>query len=82
MVVGEKISIKDKHSWVAGDGKEDKGTRDISSSLASMKHIELFIQIIVNRDLRFQAQWGDPSMSDRYDCLDIEAIYAPPTLLT
>jgi len=44
------MSIKDKHSWVAGNGKQNKETRDILSSLAGMKHIELFIQIIVSRD--------------------------------
>ena len=50
VVVGDRMSLTDKHSWVVGNGKIDKGTRDISSSIACMKHIELFIQIIVNRD--------------------------------
>ena len=43
MVVGDRMSLIDKHSWVAGNGKIDKGTRDILSSLVCMKHIELFI---------------------------------------
>ena len=43
VVVGEIMSIKDRHSWVAGNGKQDKGTRGMSSSLAGMKYIELFI---------------------------------------
>jgi hypothetical protein len=53
------MSIKDKHSWVAGNGKQDKGTRDISSYLASMKHKELFIQI------NFQQGLKNPSTTGR-----------------
>jgi len=68
--------------WVAEHGKQDKGTRDISSSLVSMKHIKLFIQINCQQGLKITSTPGEPSMSDRYDCLDIEVIYAPPTLLT
>jgi len=58
MVVGEKISIKDKHLWVAGNGKQDKGTRDISSSLASMKHKETFIQINCQQELKIPSTPG------------------------
>ena len=43
--MGDRKSLTDKHSWVADNGKQDKETSDISSSLASMKHIELFIYI-------------------------------------
>ena len=39
------VNIPGCHLWVAGHGKQAKGTRDISSSLASIKHIKLFIQI-------------------------------------
>ena len=58
MVVGEKISIKDKHSWVAGDGKEDKGTRDISSSLASMKHKRLIYPDHCQQGLKILSTMG------------------------
>ena len=82
MVVGEKISIKDKHSWVAGDGKEDKGTRDISSSLVCMRHIKVIYPDHCQQGLKIQDTMGRAKHDRRYDGMAIKVIYAPPTLLS
>ena len=42
-VVGDRISLINKHSWVAEHGKQNKVTRDISSFLASMKYNQSYL---------------------------------------
>ena len=57
-VVEDRMSIINKHSWVEENRKQDKGTRNISSSLASMKHIVLFVQINCQQGLKIPSTPG------------------------
>ena len=44
--------------------------------------LELFTQINYQLGLKIPNTMGELRMSDRYDCMAIMDIYAPPTLLT